>query len=309
MPDSSSFRAGSLMGTVAAVWSCGFVLSACQSDSTVARTWAAPDPATAVFNMGEEEHRNHAINHPLPIYPESSLREGKEGVAVAAIVADRDGRVEDVELLEAPDEAIGRAVQEALVQWTFHPGRVPAEAFHPPGDALVDDRGTRVNARIASRMTFYFRILNGGGVVLNPAEAAPAIAAEDVRNSLPDASVAAVEVQDLRGLPLDEMFGAREPVFVDIRERGEYQGGHYPGSVNIPVSELETRVPRELAADRFVVILCPDVTAGGWRFCTGMAQRLARLGFEHIGVLPNDSRAIAGSWRRPLRSTSGGVRR
>ena len=287
MPNSPNVRAWLSLGTVASMWSCGLVLVACDNDSaSIARTWTPPDPTTAVFTMGEEEHRNNAINQPLPIYPESSLSEGQEGVAVASIVADRDGLVEAIELLEAPDEAIGRAVQEALEQWTFHPGSTPAEAFHPPSEVPEHERGTRVDVRVRSRMTFYFRILSGGGVVLNPADVAPAVAAEDVRNGLSEAPVAAVDVQDLRGVRLDSVFGGREPVFVDIREREEYQGGHYPGSVNIPVSELETRVPRELAANRFVVILCPDVTAGRWRFCMGMAQRLVDLGLERVGVLP-----------------------
>ena len=290
MPNSPSVRAWLSLGTVAGMWSCGLVLVACENDSvSVERTRTAPDPATVVLTMGEEEHRNNAINQPVPIYPESSLRKGEEGVAVASIVADRDGRVEVVELLEAPDEAIGRAVQEALEQWTFYPGRAPAEAFHPPGGVPERERGTRVNVRIRSRMTFYFRILSGGGAVLNPADVASAVAAEDVWNGLSEGPVAAVEVQDLRGVRLDAVFRGREPVFVDIREREEYQVGHYPGSVNIPVSELETRVPRELPANRFVVILCSDVTAGKWRFCTAMAQRLANLGFEHIGVLPTEN--------------------
>ena len=270
MPDEQSFGARLLLSALAGVWSCGLLLVACDSDST------SPEPATLVFRMGEEEHRNNAINHPLPTYPTSSLREGKEGVAVASIVAGRDGRVEFVELLEAPDEQIGRAVQGALEQWTFHPGRAPA-----------GDSGGWDNVRIQSRMTFYFRIVDGAGVVLNPAEALRLKPADDMRNGGSEASVTAHEVEDLRGAYLDAEFGTLEPVFVDIREREEYQSGHYPGSVNIPVSELETRAPRELAPDRYVVLLCPEVTAGGWRFCTGMAQRIANSGFEHVGVLPH----------------------
>ena len=206
MPDEQSFGARLLLSALAGVWSCGLLLVACDSDST------SPEPATLVFRMGEEEHRNNAINHPLPTYPTSSLREGKEGVAVASIVAGRDGRVEFVELLEAPDEQIGRAVQGALEQWTFHPGRAPA-----------GDSGGWDNVRIQSRMTFYFRIVDGAGVVLNPAEALRLKAADDMRNGGSEASVTAHEVEDLRGAYLARIIHEGSDFGIDTKASAWYK--------------------------------------------------------------------------------------
>ena len=226
-----------------------------------------PDPEILRPTMSGQEHRRNAITHPLPEYPSGSIRRGSEGVAVAAIVAGRDGRVESVELLQAPDEEIGQAVRTALEQWTFTPGRAPVEYY-----------GEGVNIRIQSRMTFYFRIVDGAGVVLEPADALPAPVATPL---------SATVVRDLRGADLDTAFGSLEPVFVDIRERDDHRRGHYPGSVNIPRSEFEGRAPGELPRERFVVILCPRMTAGAWRSCTEMARRVADSGFENVGVLPN----------------------
>jgi rhodanese-related sulfurtransferase len=42
---------------------------------------------------------------------------------------------------------------------------------------------------------------------------------------------------------------------VDVRPPAEYEAGHLPGSINIPIGELETRAA-ELPADRDVVAYC-----------------------------------------------------
>lgn len=39
---------------------------------------------------------------------------------------------------------------------------------------------------------------------------------------------------------------------IDVREPGEYAGGHLPGAVNIPLSQLASRLS-EIARDRPVV--------------------------------------------------------
>jgi rhodanese-related sulfurtransferase len=70
---------------------------------------------------------------------------------------------------------------------------------------------------------------------------------------------------------------------VDVRSPGEFASGHAPGSVNIPLSELDSRV-KELDPDRWVVVAC----ASGSRSAMA-AQRLRRLGFRQV--------MNAGSWR------------
>ncbi len=54
--------------------------------------------------------------------------------------------------------------------------------------------------------------------------------------------------------------GADAPVVVDVRNVGERESGHIPGSVHIPLAELRRRMD-EIPADRPVVLHC----AGGWR--------------------------------------------
>ena len=216
------------------------------------------------LRIAEIGYRQQAIVHPLPTYPVRSVNLETEGVAVASIVTGTDGRVESVELLQAPDEEIGRRVVEALQTWVFHPLR-----------AATGENGEMEVNRAESRVTFYFLIVNGVGVVSNPAA------------DMSIGSEMEAVVQDLRNVDLDTAFGSLKPVFVDIRDRADYQLGHYPDSVNIPVSELLLRSQVELSREQFVVILCPGTPGFSWTFCTRLARDVGHSGFEHIGVLLN----------------------
>ena len=127
--------------------------------------------------------------------------------------------------------------------------------------------------RAESRVTFYFRIVDGVGVVLNPAA------------DMSLGSEKQAVVRDLRNLEPESVFGPLDPVFVDIRDRTDYQLGHYPESINIPVSELLLRSQVELSREQFVVIVCPGTRGFSWTFCRAMAQSVGNTGFEHVGVL------------------------
>jgi rhodanese-related sulfurtransferase len=70
---------------------------------------------------------------------------------------------------------------------------------------------------------------------------------------------------------------------VDVRSLAEFAGGHAPGSVNVPLDELEQRV-NELDPDRPVIVCC----ASGTRRAMA-AHRLRRHGFKRV--------LNAGSWR------------
>lgn len=70
---------------------------------------------------------------------------------------------------------------------------------------------------------------------------------------------------------------------VDVRSPAEFASGHAPGSVNIPLQELEARA-RELSPDRWVVVAC----ASGTRSAMA-AHKLKGLGFRQV--------MNAGSWR------------
>jgi len=70
---------------------------------------------------------------------------------------------------------------------------------------------------------------------------------------------------------------------VDVRSPAEFAGGHAPGSVNIPLPELDQRM-QELDRGRWVIVCC----ASGTR--SALARRKLRgRGFDRV--------LNAGSWR------------
>jgi rhodanese-related sulfurtransferase len=83
-----------------------------------------------------------------------------------------------------------------------------------------------------------------------------------------------------RRLPELKREGAQ---LVDVRSVGEYAGGHVPGTLNIPLQEIDARA-RELDPSRWVIVAC----ASGTRSALA-ARKLKALGF---GKVMN-----AGSWR------------
>lgn len=86
-----------------------------------------------------------------PHYPAEAISKKKEGVAVAAIALDTRGNLEFCRILQAPDKAIGTALEQAVSRWTFNPMIV---------------RGQPV--RVLSKVIFYFKIVGGMGIVVDP---------------------------------------------------------------------------------------------------------------------------------------------
>jgi hypothetical protein len=72
---------------------------------------------------------------------------------VAALSIGLDGRIEKVEILEAPDPDIATAVRAAVTRWV-----VPWQS-RPAGEPARPRTG---------KLTFYFRIVDGAGRVFNP---------------------------------------------------------------------------------------------------------------------------------------------
>ena len=106
------------------------------------------------IDMEESELRNNAVEHPLPIFPTTSLKRGHEGRAVAAIITGLDGQVESARILEAPDANIAASVLTTVKQWKFEPSR-PSSG----------DKNARENRRVRSTLTFAFKIGDGRGIV------------------------------------------------------------------------------------------------------------------------------------------------
>jgi rhodanese-related sulfurtransferase len=66
---------------------------------------------------------------------------------------------------------------------------------------------------------------------------------------------------------------------VDVREPGEFAGRRLPGSVNVPLSSLESDAAR-LPKDKPVIVLC-----GSGARSRDAARRLSALGFADVRVL------------------------
>src|SRR5215472_9411923 len=75
--------------------------------------------------MNDMTLRGIATAAPAPIYPAAALAKKVTGVAVAAILLDRNGHLQSLIVLQAPDDAIGQSVHDALMRWTFRPIGVP----------------------------------------------------------------------------------------------------------------------------------------------------------------------------------------
>lgn len=105
--------------------------------------------------FAENAYRHYyVLNTVMPTYPAESLRLGHQGVAVAEVRVSGQGRLLDERVLQAPDKAIGEAVAYALKQWRFRSAH-----------------GSKGQPKVAlSKLTFYFVIRGGDGVVLNPSQ-------------------------------------------------------------------------------------------------------------------------------------------
>lgn len=98
--------------------------------------------------------RASAVRAILPPYPTRSVAIGSEGVAVAELELAEDGSVQTVTVLESPDSEIAREASAVLKQWRF-------AIRAPEGTADFPVRG---------KLTHYFVIEAGNGVVLTPLE-------------------------------------------------------------------------------------------------------------------------------------------
>ena len=92
-----------------------------------------------------------------PRYPPGLVPLLIEGVAVAQVRVQPDGNVGDVEVLESPHEEISRAVVAALRQWRFPVAQLPT---------------SYLAARVRGKVTYYFAVEWGMGVVRAPEEQA-----------------------------------------------------------------------------------------------------------------------------------------
>lgn len=210
--------------------------------------------------MNDQGLRGITTTAPAPSYPATSLGRKVTGVAVAAILIDQNGHLQSLKLLQAPDEAIGRSVHDALMRWTFRPTGIPMKG----------------------KLFFYFTIKRGAGTVESPEEMSPTLAAID-RNTHPAAKQGDDAIHAIDETHLDVMRRTGKPSILDVRDRAAYQKEHRNGAVNIPVDELLQRALIELPLLAPVVVDCsPEQPPSQCR----MAGRMLMFeGFDKVSVL------------------------
>lgn len=212
------------------------------------------DPLRQVATTSHPAIEDLAEHKPFPRYPARSLENGAAGVSVASIRFGFDGRMERVDVLEAPDADIADAMRDALGRWVL-----PQTLFED------DPRGP---FKAAATMVFYFLIEGGEGrVVSGPALAAERTAARSV----------AGEVRRIGAAELEALLETGDVVVVDPRDRELYARGHRDGAINIPEPELQSRAAVELSPAQAVIVDC-------YRGLEGMCDMAARVLLRLVGV-------------------------
>jgi TonB family protein len=211
---------------------------------------------TRRFKANDKQFREFAITSPTPAYPPASLARKVSGVVVAAIRTTPTGATEAVAILQSPDAETGRAVRDALLQWTFKP---------------------QLGIGGEGRVVFYFHLAGGKGVVLSPAEMREVTSpgAKNVkREDEPPAKH--ITEEDFRALSTNP-----STLLLDIRDRETFGEGREKGAVNIPFDELLTRGPAEIPVSRHVVIDCRDPLD----YCAMAVHWLASAGVSQLSIL------------------------
>ena len=83
---------------------------------------------------------------------------------------------------------------------------------------------------------------------------------------------------------LERLFGTDAVVLIDVRPTAEYEAGHLPGAISVPIDQLEDHLP-ELPRDRRVIAYCRG------EYCLFADEAVALL--RERGY---DAMRLAGGW-------------
>jgi rhodanese-related sulfurtransferase len=225
-------------------------------------------------SMLEGSLRQAVATRVMPDYPAASLARRSEGVVVVRVRAGLDNRMERVDIVQSPDPDIAAAVRAAVTQWTV---------------ARRSETGGPVGNAAESRLTFYFQIRRGKGVVLNPDEMPgnESVFTPPVRTAarvggpptaLREPVAAAEEVGETA---LARHLASGGAVLLDVRDREPFAASARPDAINIPLEELMVRAGAELSRQSAVVIDCSRTET--FR-CYAGADALRRRGFEQVSI-------------------------
>lgn len=205
----------------------------------------------------------------MPVFPAASLERKSEGVVVLQVTADPTGQVGDAVVLEAPDAEIGAAARAAALEWRF----------------------STSPRTVQSKLTFYFVIENGRGVVRNPEQmrgnedvfgAGQSARSQAAKPTAPPTVVRQANVApEIDEAEFTRLIAAANTIVLDVRERDQFGGGAHPRARSMPADEVLTRARAELSAAATVVIDCSRTET--FRCYVG-ADALRRRGFEQVSI-------------------------
>lgn len=66
---------------------------------------------------------------------------------------------------------------------------------------------------------------------------------------------------------------------IEVLAEEEYEQGHLPGAINIPLEEIGREVKDELETGREIIVYCADEDCGA---SPAAAEKLDNLGFENV---------------------------
>lgn len=93
-----------------------------------------------------------------------------------------------------------------------------------------------------------------------------------------------ISVEELK----KKLGSGRKPVVVEVLGKEEFERGHIPSAINIPVDELEERAEKELDRSKEIVVYCSSFSchASG-----NAAHLLYHLGYENVSEFSGGKRA------------------
>ena len=86
-----------------------------------------------------------------------------------------------------------------------------------------------------------------------------------------------IQYQTIDAKKAKEMMATQDVVIVDVREESEYQAGHIPGALLIPLSTINAKNQQLPKYDQTLLVYCRS----GHR-SQKSAQKFVKRGYEHV---------------------------
>ena len=228
-----------------------------------------------VYTTHEASFRRMATTRTLPQYPVDAVARGVTGVVVVEATAGPDRHVEAVDVLQSPDDALSAATRAAVSKWTLPSVSTPS--------------------LLRAKLTFYFQIRNGKGVVLAP-EQVPGnedvfaawnrpTAGRGAPGAAPRTAQPVVQhggtAREIDEAEFTRLLADTSIMVLDVRDRGQFAGGAHPRARNMPFDEVQTRSRAELSVAATVAIDCSRTETS---MCHVASDYLQSRGFKNVSV-------------------------